>query len=99
MQGQLELYVVVEESRQKLAKATIEEAEKLRTLLKSVGFVVARRIGNGRSEEPNGGTQDKKKLSEHSNPSSEKSSTRDDGPNLLLISCHFQVLNRLSAGI
>ena len=43
MKGQLDLHVVVEVSRQKLAEATIEEAEYRKKRLKFVNFVVADR--------------------------------------------------------
>ena len=71
MKCQLELDVVVEENRQKLAEATIEEAEYLEDASEICGL----RRSNGRSGEPNGGKQDKK-LSEHSIPSSGDISAR-----------------------
>ena len=77
MKGQLELDVVVEESRQKLAEATIEEAGYQEHASEISGLQVE--IGNRRSGEPNGGRQDKK-LGEHSIPTSRNSAARGAGP-------------------
>ena len=70
MKGQLELDVVVEESRQKLAEATIEEAEYLEDASEFCGLRRSRsKLALAAVRRPNGGKQDKK-VGEHSIPSS-----------------------------
>ena len=75
MKGQLELDVVVEESRQKLAEATNEDAEYLEHASEICGFRRSRSKLAMAVGEPNGGRQDKK-LGEHSIPRSGDSSAR-----------------------